>query len=815
MCIKPIKWLCTSMLLGVCLFLLPTQEVSAQIYTDSLTFKIDSAKIEGEFLTYSVMFWRTNEDWRGGDAVISSIQDTTLGNTDLYFWIENVVFDTKTAPQIERHHPKVDVPSSSPWASPGTNLLDITARYYARRFAISLKNKTTGLNNGMGVVEIPYMQPTELCQIKLRMSNPAQNPGLYWDTLATGGQSTIGEPLILAYEGDIKMNPDKDIILVDHTAKEYVCEGGEAKIWAKGHSAGDQLKIAWYMSDKSDCIEQYKAGNGVKFYSDITGNVVSGQVHVVDVANSAKWGNLSYHITCANDGLERVDTLHIMNVPLSMDSVYFQCELSDPSTGSAPRTSLVEKTQVLIRERIQGWFATSSPSKRADYLTTNIGAHDRTDTVMKCPSAGAIVSFYFFGPKCNTDKEVIGNKMLVNYVWRDALGNAGEDNAEVNTWQVVTGQNAPNGKCLYRGTVVTNQSITDKLVWIQSIATEKGCMNGGPYAPYDTVYIQDIPQDETLVAVLTDTTLSAGESFKLNAAFSDYELKQPALGSLNTSTKEYTAPNTSCSSPDGCRDTIIYRYNISGEDGSTCKMEFEQVINLSSLYYLSLKVLLEGGYTFSSNSDMYSDLSVIFKRNGGGHFESPYNTETCAVLPNIGGKIVDWVSIQLRDPSNVGSLFQAIDTVSAFLREDGMVYSLDGKPYLTFKNLPQSNYYVVVEHRNHLGTMSSSAVSLKTSSTDATSAVMADFTVPAFNYVNMGVSSILPYALLKDGRAALHLGDVDKDGMIGLSDANKILTNLSSGTYSKYDINFDIDVNIADYNKARSKFSAGNPVQHY
>ena len=111
--------------------------------------------------------------------------------------------------------------------------------------------------------------------------------------------------------------------------------------------------------------------------------------------------------------------------------------------------------------------------------------------------------------------------------------------------------------------------------------------------------------------------------------------------------------------------------------------------------------------------------------------------------------------------------------------------------------------------------MSSSAVSLKTSSTDATSAVMADFTVPAFNYVNMGVSSILPYALLKDGRAALHLGDVDKDGMIGLSDANKILTNLSSGTYSKYDINFDIDVNIADYNKARSKFSAGNPVQHY
>lgn len=789
MCIKPIKWLCTSMLLGLCLFLLPTQEVSAQIYTDSLTFKIDSAKIEGEFLTYSVMFWRTNENWRGGDAVISSIQDTMLGNTDLYFWIENVVFDTKTAPQIERHHPKVDVPSSGPWASPGTNLLDITARYYARRFAISLKNKTTGLNNGMGVVEIPYMQPTELCQIKLRMSNPAQNPGLYWDTLATGGQSTIGEPLILTYEGDIKMNPDKDIILVDHTAKEYVCEGGEAKIWAKGHSAGDQLKIAWYMSDKSDCIEQYKAGNGVKFYSDITGNVVSGQVHVVDVANSAKWGNLSYHITCANDGLERVDTLHIMNVPLSMDSVYFQCELSDPSTGSAPRTSLVEKTQILIRERIQGWFATSSPSKRADYLTTNIGAHDRTDTVMKCPSTGAIVSFYFFGPKCNTDKEVIGNKMLVNYVWRDALGNAGEDNAEVNTWQVVTGQNAPNGKCLYRGTVVTDKSITDKLVWIQSIATEKGCMNGGPYAPYDTVYIQDIPQDETLIAVLTDTTLSAGESFKLNAAFSDYELKQPALGSLNTSTKEYTAPNTSCSSPDGCRDTIIYRYNISGEDGSTCKMEFEQVINLSDWYYLNLKVLLEGPY--DKRTGVLNSLQFVLPQNTSGKYESPYNTlETVAVLP--AQPISDWIIISLRDAND---LSQDVTSVSAFLLTDGTICDVEGNSYVRFKNLIKSSYYVVVSHRNHVMIRSDQQYTLSTSPTAAT---VLDLTKKENVYLNNVIS-------LGNGLFGMYAGDCDQNSLVNVKDLNdEVIKKMGiSAGYHAGDVDFNMLINNLDKNVVR------------
>ena len=158
---------------------------------------------------------------------------------------------------------------------------------------------------------------------------------------------------------------------------------------------------------------------------------------------------------------------------------------------------------------------------------------------------------------------------------------------------------------------------------------------------------------------------------------------------------------------------------------------------------------------------------------------------------------------------------QIVDTVSAFLREDGMVYSLDGKPYLTFKDLSAKDYYVIVEHRNHLGTMSNAAITLKTASSDVTSSVTVDFTSPSSNYVNMGVSSVLPYALLKDGRAALHFGDVDKDGMIGLGDANKVLTNPSSGVYSKYDINFDIDANIADYNKVRAKYSTGNPVQHY
>lgn len=97
------KWLGISVFLLVLLFC--TQKTEAAVYTDSLTFKIDSAKIEGDFLEYSVMFWRTNESWVGDNG----IQDTLLGNTDLNFWLEDVVFDKNVAPQIVRKHADLDL----------------------------------------------------------------------------------------------------------------------------------------------------------------------------------------------------------------------------------------------------------------------------------------------------------------------------------------------------------------------------------------------------------------------------------------------------------------------------------------------------------------------------------------------------------------------------------------------------------------------------------------------------------------------------------------------------------------------------------
>lgn len=805
------KCLGISVFLHILLFC--TQKTEAAVYTDSLTFKIDSAKIEGDFLEYSVMFWRTNESWVGDNGK----QDTLLGNTDLYFWLEDVVFDKNVAPQIVRKHADLDLNTAGGFA-----LMDIEARYYAYRFSIKVSPKENPMSN-MRVVSVLYNQPVELCRVRLKMTNPNQNPGLEWDVKGTGGQSTIGEPLILALDGNIRLNPQKDIILVDNSHVQWVCEGGEAKIWAKGHSSGDGLKIAWYMAEDPDCVGAYNANpnDAAKFTSNITGNLVSGQVHVADFLNTAKWGNLRYHITCANDGLERVDTLHIFNVPISMDSIYFQCELSDASLSGAPRYSSNtangtdnQKTQLLVRDSLHGWFASSDPTLRDDG-PGGIGASDRTDTVMRCPSIGAVVSFYFFGPDCDADHQIIGSYMDVTYQWQDALGASDVDTYRVSSWEKVNGKNAPNGKCLYKGSVLLARELTDKLVWIRSISTEAGCNNGSSYRKFDTLYVKDLSQDQTLVATLTDTTLSAGESMTLRPGFDSYTLKQPALGSVNTSAKTYTAPATSCSDPDGCRDTLVYTYTMNIGEGANCQMEFQQVVNISDWYYLSIKVLLEGAFTFASGTNMYSDLSVVFPRDGSMHYSSPYSLESCVSLPNIGGKIIDWIYVELRDPSNVGSILQVKDSISAFLREDGVVCNMEGKPYLKFKNLPNSSYHVIIEHRNHLGIMSKDPIILTTSEANAIANILVDFSLPSSNYVNPLVSPVLPYVLLPDGRAAMHLGDIDKDGIIGLNDANLILFNATFGTYNQYDINFDIDANAVDYTSMLTKYITGNPVQHY
>jgi hypothetical protein len=70
---------------------------------------------------------------------------------------------------------------------------------------------------------------------------------------------------------------------------------------------------------------------------------------------------------------------------------------------------------------------------------------------------------------------------------------------------------------------------------------------------------------------------------------------------------------------------------------------------------------------------------------------------------------MDWVLIELRDavtPSTV------VARQAAIIREDGRIVALDGTSDISWRTVADGNYFVVINHRNHLGIRSSVLQSL-------------------------------------------------------------------------------------------------------
>ncbi|MDI9866326.1 DUF6443 domain-containing protein [Flectobacillus sp. DC10W] len=141
--------------------------------------------------------------------------------------------------------------------------------------------------------------------------------------------------------------------------------------------------------------------------------------------------------------------------------------------------------------------------------------------------------------------------------------------------------------------------------------------------------------------------------------------------------------------------------------------------------YLKAKVLLYGALTNSTlmnamtvagivpTSEPYTGLADRFIHTGGGGNEQT----TMAVLSGNQGTsnaIVDWVFIELRSSSNPANILK---TRSSLLQIDGDIVDVDGVSDVNLGTLPNSNYYVAIKHRNHLGAMTAEAVSFANTTT--------------------------------------------------------------------------------------------------
>ena len=223
----------------------------------------------------------------------------------------------------------------------------------------------------------------------------------------------------------------------------------------------------------------------------------------------------------------------------------------------------------------------------------------------------------------------------------------------------------------------------------------------------------------------------------------------------------------------------------------------EGFINASLKIKISPRLWLQGPALNPENvSLMNDDLRVL----GYLPTTSPYaDARTCdASVFNIIGNdaIVDWVWIELRAEMDNTKILNAR---SALLQRDGDVVDTDGISSL-FMFVPQGNYYVVVSHRNHLGAMSSTALSLNN-----TTPTVVDFTNNIFttygNYARV---------LLENGSLALWSGDSNAMNRIRFLGADSSVTSIKdvvladpnngfdSITYSAFGYNnTDLDLNGA------------------
>lgn len=186
--------------------------------------------------------------------------------------------------------------------------------------------------------------------------------------------------------------------------------------------------------------------------------------------------------------------------------------------------------------------------------------------------------------------------------------------------------------------------------------------------------------------------------------------------------------------------------------------------------------------------------------------------------------VVDWVFIEFRDKNDNTSV---LETMSALVQRDGDVVDIDGVSPIELCTA-ESEYFVAVRHRNHLGVMTALAEDLKTDST-------VDFTddnAGGSGVFNYGTSHPAPGASSFDytglsqkadptGVSALWLGNSLADGKIKFDapgdDASIILSyvqNFPTNPTSSSSFDFAFDYDNGDINMdGKIKFDAPDDDQ--
>ena len=206
---------------------------------------------------------------------------------------------------------------------------------------------------------------------------------------------------------------------------------------------------------------------------------------------------------------------------------------------------------------------------------------------------------------------------------------------------------------------------------------------------------------------------------------------------------------------------------------------------------VSLKAFLEGPYDGT-------EMSTILNAAGDLPLSQPFNVapwnyagnESVVSIPNA--NIVDWVLLETRNAGNATSATAgAISSrYAAFVLNDGTIVDLDGSTSnLKFNTRSDTNNYVVIYHRNHLGILSANELN------KSAGKYSYDFTTSASQAYNSGQKN------LGGGAYGMTAGNANGDGAI--DDADKTVWQGQAGTagYRSADLNMNGQVTNQDKNE--------------
>lgn len=212
------------------------------------------------------------------------------------------------------------------------------------------------------------------------------------------------------------------------------------------------------------------------------------------------------------------------------------------------------------------------------------------------------------------------------------------------------------------------------------------------------------------------------------------------------------------------------------------------IVNLNALLEgpYDADVDLMNDYLFTAGllpqSEPYTNLGYQHFAGGGDEtvdFQSLVNNTNQSA-------VIDWIFLELRDASNFNSV---VATRSALLLADGKIVDLDGISPVRFYDIRDDIYFVTVNHRNHLGVMTSGGLALFSNNASSF-----DFTTgTVFND-----SQTPSQGQLEPGKFGMFQGDLDGNGAIDAADRSIVWNNRNAIGYLLTDSNLDAVCDAVD-----------------